>query len=215
MLEGSLHFHLVRPHDRLAVAHQFFGTAFGEFIPGFELARVGGDRGIDFFGTHELPIPQVLVLDVFEQGRRGVVGMKIVPSEYRTRVVEIEVDFVARSFELIHGRGIGLVAELGRDVVVEQDDVARNFREFSQLLVVDRNVDEDHQSVFEFIEWERVVMGSPDVARVVTPCAPHRPDRSKSIRTTGVIKANSLHQARIPDRSLSARNRHVRSDGTK
>ena len=125
--------------------------------------------------------------------------MEEVPGEHGARVVEIEIDFMARRLDLVHGLEVALVAELGRDMVIEQDDVPRDPREFSQLTVVDRNVDEYHQRAFEFIEREQVVVGPRVVSRVLAPCLSHGPDRTKTVRTAGVIKTDLIHETTIPD----------------
>ena len=58
-------------------------------------------------------------------------------------------------------------------MMVEYDNVARNFGQLEEGFIARRNVDECDQCVFEFFEGERVVVRPRDVATLGTPRTSH------------------------------------------
>ena len=91
----TLYLDAVGSNDRSTLFGEALNRPCREFVPIAKTPRVGTDRGVDFFGLRQLPVPKVLILDVAQEIWRGFIGVEVVPGEHCARSLEIKMHAMA------------------------------------------------------------------------------------------------------------------------
>ena len=122
-VQGALHLDALGAHQRGALPGQLLDGELRQRLPALEVPRVGSDRRVHLGGLGQRPVPQILVLDVGEQWRKGFLRVEEAPAEHGARGVLHEADLMAGAPELLQQLGLALELDLGGAVMVEHHEL--------------------------------------------------------------------------------------------
>ena len=108
-------------------------------------------------------------------------------------MLEIEVDEMPPTCNLVLELQVRAESFLGGNVVVENDDLVCSVGDLEKLVVVRCDVDEDDLCTLDVTWVDPVFVSAGHESTLLSPASPGSPGSTESIRTTRVVVADALH----------------------